>query len=352
MGKVLVLATAGLKPEQLIDSGNHLYPRVDYLQLKKFLDIDVLNYTIYDRTHLGSIFRFLETQIHSDLYLMWLGWRARNRYDLVFAMSERAGIPFAGMRQISSTSQPFVTMFQSWSWRQETVIKNLHLFNTMSNIAVHCQSMKCHLHSLGAPLDSVDVLPYSVDHHFFSPLPDVYQQSDLVMSIGEIRSRDYATLMTAVDGLSIRLVVAASGSWYAREKTTRLHIPIPDNTTITGHMPSMQLRELYAQSQFIVLPIYDTVFSAGSTVVMEAGCMERAVIATRSKGITDYIIDGVTGILVEPNNPQALREAICHLLDHPEEARRLGRNARQRIEEEHNLDIYVACMAQQLQRYL
>ena len=80
--------------------------------------------------------------------------------------------------------------------------------------------------------------------------------------------------------------------------------------------------------------------------------MERAVIATRSRGIIDYVLDGVTGILVEPNNPQALRDAICYLLDHPEEARRLGRNARQRIEEEHNLDIYVACMAQQLHRYL
>jgi glycosyltransferase involved in cell wall biosynthesis len=117
-------------------------------------------------------------------------------------------------------------------------------------------------------------------------------------------------------------------------------------------MSSLQLRQRYAQAQFVVLPVYDTVFSAGSTVVMEAGCMGRAVIATRSRGITDYVIDGVTGILVEPDDPIALREAICHLLDQPEEARRLGQNARQRIEAEHNLDIYVECMARQLQRYL
>ena len=352
MRKILVIATAGLKPEQLEDSDNKLYPRVDYLELKRLLDIDVLNYSLYNRTRLGEGFRFFETQIHSDLYLTWLGWRAKKKYDLVFTMSERAGIPFAGFRRLTASSQPFVTMFQSWSWRQESVIKNLGLFSKMNGIAVHCHSMKCHLNELGAPLDDIEVLPYSVDHHFFKPMKDVEQQSGLIMSVGEIRSRDYGTLMKAVENLPLRLVVAASGSWYAREKTTNLDLPIPDNTTITGHMPSTKLRELYAQSQFVVLPVYNTVFSAGSTVVMEASSMERAVIATRSEGITDYIVDGETGILVEPNNPEAFREAIRYLQAHPQEAKRLGRNARQRVEESYNLDIYVECMARQLQRYL
>lgn len=352
MAKILVLATAGLKPEQLADKQNNRFPRVDYLELKHLLDIDVLNYTIYDKTRLGSIFRFLETQVRSDLYLTWLGWRARQKYDLVFAMSERAGIPFAWLRQKGSHSQPFVTMFQSWSWRQETAIKNLKLFSTMSGIAVHCQSMKGHLSSLGASSKNTVILPYSVDQNFFRPLLNVEQQPGLIMSVGETRSRDYATLIAAIDGLSINMVIAASGSWYAREKNAHLTIPVPENTKVTGHMSSIRLRHLYAQSQFVVLPVYDTVFSAGSTAVMEAGCMGRAVVATRSRGITDYVIDGVTGILVEPGSPDALQEAICYLLAHPEKARQMGQNARQRVEEEQNLDIYVEAMANQLQGYL
>lgn len=352
MGKVLVLATAGLKPEQIKDNCNQHYPRVDYLELQRKLDIDIINYSVYDKTRLGSLLRSIETQIHSDLYLSWLGWKVRKQYDLVFAMSERAGIPISGMRQLGSSNQTFVTMFQSWSWRQNAVIKNLRLFSKMDGIAVHCRSMKQHLNELGVPNDRIDVLPYSVDHKFFRPLLDVDQQQGLIVSVGEVRSRDYGTLMTAVEGLPIHLVVAASGSWYAREKNKHINNPIPENTTVTGHLSSRKLRELYAQSQFVVLPVLDTVFSAGATVVMEAGCMARAVVATRSRGITDFIIDGVTGILVEPNNPEAIREAICHLLEHPEEAHRLGQNARQRVEDEYNLDIYVDCMASHLQRYL
>jgi glycosyltransferase involved in cell wall biosynthesis len=74
---------------------------------------------------------------------------------------------------------------------------------------------------------------------------------------------------------------------------------------------------------------------------MEAGSMARAVIAFRSRGIADYIIDGETGILVEPGNDQAMREAIQYLLANPKEAKRLGENARQRILDELNLENYV-----------
>lgn len=73
--------------------------------------------------------------------------------------------------------------------------------------------------------------------------------------------------------------------------------------------------------------------------------MGRAVIAFRSRGILDYIIDGETGILVDPGDVLAMRQAIEYLLAHPEEAERLGQNARQRVEEELNLEAYVCKIA-------
>ena len=69
--------------------------------------------------------------------------------------------------------------------------------------------------------------------------------------------------------------------------------------------------------------------------------MGRAVIAFRSRAIVDYIIDGETGILVDPGDVSALREAIQFLLANPKEAERLGQNARQRILEQFNLESYV-----------
>jgi glycosyltransferase involved in cell wall biosynthesis len=344
MSRILVLATAALRPEQQADRDHVYYPRVDYLELHRYLDIDVFDYTLYEQSRLGSFFRFLETQLRSDLYLTLLGLWAAPRYDLVFAMSERAGIPFSAFKRLSPGWPPFVTMFQCWSRRQESAINNLSLLAAMNGIAVHCQSMESHLLQLGAPKERTQILPYSIDHRFFSP-QNVVPQPDLIMSVGEIRSRNYPALLQAVSGLPAQLVVAASGNWYAREKSTQLQVPLPRNVIVTGRLSSVELRSLYARSCFVVLPVYDSIFSAGLTSILEAAAMGRAVIATRSRGIVDFVIDGETGILVNPGDVPALREAIEYLLAHPREARRMGQNARQRIEEKQNLDIYVEQMA-------
>jgi len=352
VAEILVLATAGLKPDQLADTDHVRYPRVDYIELERLIDVDVLDYTAYDRTRLGAFFRYLETQLRSDLYLTMLSLLLKRGYRLVFAMSERTGIPFAVLHRMLPDRKPFVSMFTCWSRRQESVITKLNLFSSMDAIAVHCQSMKRHFVKLGAPAERIHVIPYSIDHHFFSPLTDIEQQAGFVMSLGEIRSRDYATLFQAVDGLPIKLMVAASGAWYAREKKTKLQTTVPENVTVSGRLPRAELKRLYAQSQFVVLPVYDVPFSAGATAVLEAGGMGRAVIATRSQGIADFVIDGETGILVNLGDVAEMREAIQHLLAHPEEAHRLGQNARQRIDEGLNLDVYVERIAGLLRAHL
>lgn len=352
MAEILALATAGLKPDQLAGTDHVRYPRVDYLELQRFIDIDVLDYTAYNHTRLGKLFRRLETQLRSDLYLTMLGLLRKRRYRLVFAMSERAGIPFAALSRVFLNQKPLVSMFTAWSSRQERVITGLNLFSAMDVIVVKCQSLKRHFVKLGTPAERIRVIPFGVDHRFFSPLADVEQQAGFAISIGEIRGRDYATLFQAMDGLPLKLLVAASGSWYAREKNADLQTTVPDNVTIARGFSRAELKKLYAQSQFIVLPLPDVLFSAGATAVLEAMCLGRAVIVTRSRGILDYVTDGETAILVSPGDVVEMREAIQDLLAHPQKARRLGQNARQRIDDGLNLDVYVERVAGLLRAHL
>jgi len=171
------------------------------------------------------------------------------------------------------------------------------------------------------------------------------------MSIGEPRSRDYGSLFGAVDGLPVRLSVPVYGHWYAREEHKSLAMPIPGNVSVIKHLSPMDLRDLYARSQFVILPIRDLVYSAGATATLEEGSMARAVIAFRSEGIRDYIIDGETGILVEPGNIPALRDAIRFLMANPKEAKRLGCNARERIIKELSFERYVKGIAKVLMQY-
>jgi glycosyltransferase involved in cell wall biosynthesis len=342
---ILSVATAGLKPNQLSDKTNDNFPRVDYLELAKYLNTDTLDYTVYEHSQLGSLFRNLETQLRSDIYLASIGYFKSRVHDLVFTWSERAGIPLAGFWQLSPKPKKFVSMFQCWSQRQELTITKLNLFSTMDAIIVHCESMREHLISLGAPAEKVHLIHYSIDQQFYTNEDNTVPESNMVMSIGEPRSRDYPTLIQAGKDLPISLEIAASGHWYAREKSGALPARLPSNVSIVKYLPKKELRDMYARARFVVLPIKDVVFSAGATAILESGSMEKAVIVTRSRGIQDYVIDGETGIVVEQGDVVGLREAMEFLLANPGEARRLGKNARQRIEAELNLETYVGKIA-------
>jgi phosphatidylinositol alpha-1,6-mannosyltransferase len=69
-------------------------------------------------------------------------------------------------------------------------------------------------------------------------------------------------------------------------------------------------------------------------VFMEAALFEKACIGGRSGGVSDVIVDGKTGILVDPTDPNDIAKAINKLLDDPGYARKLGQAARLRVHEE------------------
>jgi glycosyltransferase involved in cell wall biosynthesis len=64
------------------------------------------------------------------------------------------------------------------------------------------------------------------------------------------------------------------------------------------------------------------------SVLLEAMLVEVPVVATRVGGIPDLIEDSVSGLLVEPNNPVALSDAIGKLIDNPDLEGRLIEKAR------------------------
>jgi phosphatidylinositol alpha-1,6-mannosyltransferase len=60
------------------------------------------------------------------------------------------------------------------------------------------------------------------------------------------------------------------------------------------------------------------------------------VVASRIGGLPETVVDGETGLLVEPNSPEALAEAVCELLLDDDRRRRMGSAARRWVIERHN----------------
>jgi glycosyltransferase involved in cell wall biosynthesis len=68
-------------------------------------------------------------------------------------------------------------------------------------------------------------------------------------------------------------------------------------------------------------------------VLLEAMATGRPVVATNHGGPTEICVEGETGFLVPPRNPEKMAEAILALLRHPEQARTMGAAGRKRVEQ-------------------
>jgi glycosyltransferase involved in cell wall biosynthesis len=165
-------------------------------------------------------------------------------------------------------------------------------------------------------------------------------ESDMICSAGR-EMRDYGTLIRALRDTGIRCHIAAYAVPRKRDAWIEDAGPLPPHVTVGKMKNFAELRALYARSRFVVVPLLQNDTDSGTTVILEAMAMGKAVVCSRTRGQRDHIDDGKTGIYVPVGDPRALREAIQYLWDHPDVAERMGCEGRKLIEQHHTLDLFL-----------
>ncbi len=72
-----------------------------------------------------------------------------------------------------------------------------------------------------------------------------------------------------------------------------------------------------------------------------AQAMGKPVVATRMPGLSEYIVEGETGLLVEQGDDREMAEAIETLWNAPRRVARMGREARRLMQERFSLDAWL-----------
>ena len=111
------------------------------------------------------------------------------------------------------------------------------------------------------------------------------------------------------------------------ERTIR-ELGLEDKVVMTGFYPNMS--ELYPIMDMLCLP---SLMEGMGLVLLEAMYFGVPVVATQVGGIPEVIIDGESGLLVDPGNSEALTMAITWLLDSPDLQRQLIEGGRRRAGE-------------------
>lgn len=315
------------------------HPVADYHALTSALTgagdvVDLLDYRAVDQ-ETSPLVRLARRVAGPDATLALLGFLRRGRYNAIFTGGESVGIPLALLLKLDRRRPGHVTVGHRLSTdKKRPFFTLLQVQRQMDTIFLYAQAQVDFAEDrLRVSADRLRLIAFHVDDHFFRPPVDAPAPADQVCAAGA-GLRDYPTLLTAVaemPGLRVRL--AAGSSWPQKKKEQA--------APAAAYSPG-EMRGLYAGSRIVAVPLQENDFQAGVTTILEAMAMGKAVVATRTTGQTDVIVDGETGLSVPPGDVEGWREAIERLRSDDVLRTRLGRNARLWVERHATLTRWVS----------
>lgn len=118
-------------------------------------------------------------------------------------------------------------------------------------------------------------------------------------------------------------------------------LSLQDTVELCGAMPHEQVMEQYGQATLFVLPCiqgHDGSLDGIPNVLPEAMAAQVPVITTPVSAIPELVENEVNGILVPPQDDEALAEAMVRLLDDPLLCLRLGQEGRQTVSQRFHIE--------------
>jgi glycosyltransferase involved in cell wall biosynthesis len=310
-------------------------PRLDVFELARELSADVMDFGDVDRSGNPAV-KLATRSVNASAGLALLGFLARDKYDCFFTTGEDIGLPLSMLLKASRARHSHTMIAHTLFPAKKRAFFKAGVGSRLDRVLVYSTSEE-QLATGELKLDprKVERIYYHADENFFRPnLAPI--EPDLLCAAGQLL-RDYECLVEAVRDLPVRVQIAAGSPWI--DHTLRPSTALPPNVS-WGKLGRFELRDLYARSALAVVPIKQNHYQTGIATILEMMAMGKCIIATKTFGQTDTIVDGVTGIYVPPGDAGALKAAISRMLAEPERAREIGQAARRFMEEKAGLDLF------------
>jgi glycosyltransferase involved in cell wall biosynthesis len=131
----------------------------------------------------------------------------------------------------------------------------------------------------------------------------------------------------------MHVVIVGEGPERARLEAQAAHLGLAEQVHFVGHQ--QDVRPWLAAFDVCVL---SSDWEGMSNAILEAMAAGLPVVATAVGGTPEVVVDGVTGFLVPPRDPQALADAILRLLRDPDLRRRMGEAGRAHVTEHFSVE--------------
>jgi glycosyltransferase involved in cell wall biosynthesis len=170
----------------------------------------------------------------------------------------------------------------------------------------------------------------------------IRSEDDVVLSVGRMdpmkgQDRAIRAISTLTDRFpNLKMVFVGNGSfsgsgrglglskssvWRENLETLAKDLGIQDKVVFAGHVSQKELDSMYERCQFTVLP---SVKEGFGLVVVESWLHSKAAIVTNQAGVAELIEDGKNGLLVNPDDTEALASKMSILLSDKDLTRSIG----------------------------
>ena len=347
--KVLIIATNFTESNLAERVSNGTYQRVDYFELAERTGGEYID---YEKSKTNQLLNKLEAAARLDFRLAVRAARLvkKKGFTTVVSLSERVGIPLALL--LPRSVKHIVIQHHPLSKKKIMLEKVLGVYRRWEKVITISKAEKeALLQEFNIEPAKITALHCAVDTNFFSPksipnhtyalgiVPEPPAAGeDHIESLG-LSHRDYLTLIEAMRFLPHIPCFFRVASPWSNHKSGFSVDQLPGNIHLKPYVAPDELKDEIFSSRFIVVPVKNvTQWSAGCTTVQTAQALGKAVIATDLPGLREYVIPNETGILVRPEDPQAMAEAIASLWDNPDQALKMGKAGAIFIRENFSLD--------------
>ena len=329
-----VVLGEGKYADELKGFSDEAGPRLEFVEIAKATDAHILSYTSAAAER-GGWYRTLFRRYSKVGSALNVGLLARD-YDRIYITAEGIGLPLALLLKARRWKGKIVCVFHNMSWQSKKLALRVighEIFAAL--ITVSERQARILTDECGMPSEKVLSVFNWVDDKFFAPHEVESPPCSFFMACGA-ENRDYDTLARAAGQVSGHFAVYGHG-FRADNIAAKVR---PANMEFMPRVSYSELRDAYAGSSIVVVPLNDVDYAAGVSGLVEAMASGRPVVATASKGIEEYLIHFEPGTTVPAGDDAAIAKVLVQLMQDEPLRERLGHRNRLFAQSKCSVDTY------------
>lgn len=266
-----------------------------------------------------------------------------NKFDVLVATTNTFGLAIGALKRLGMLRSRVVFLAMGLVEERSPVLWKAFYRWALKDVEVYAlaeadaQAMAILLERL------VGTFHYGIDTVFWYPSKIQGASESFILSIGNDRHRDFDLLIRAwkpeypLLRIVTKLPVAKHGD----------NVQVIHGDWYTQALSDTEIRSLYQNAKFVILPIKNTCQPSGQSACLQAMACGKAVVLSNIDGLWNHgrMVDGETVILTSPGDVYQLAEKVELLVENSALAARLGARARAVVEEHLSTNAMAKAMA-------